>query len=204
MTRLGFKIIDQPPVKRFLDAVDQVLNSNTFLLSFHGQEDNLAESFQKFIECDFMDQLILQDAHRDWDNYWYYGQDDAKNAYKKEQVVRHQFNGSIQRMQPEHRLAYLEDMLTTKSIMHHFKSPHQRSIPEYIAAEIVHNFIEAIMSGRPWRLFQVTPNFCYTLLEQEEDPDIIGYFGGNGFGDSASILLRDDNKAYLLLTNGTP
>ena len=44
--------ISQKPIKTFLDSVDSVLNSNTFLLEFEIKTDNIKADLFDFIRSD--------------------------------------------------------------------------------------------------------------------------------------------------------
>lgn len=55
------------PVNDFLDAMDEVINSNTFILQFHIGFNVVKKSLELFLKSEvFITQLLGQDRERNW------------------------------------------------------------------------------------------------------------------------------------------
>jgi hypothetical protein len=75
--------ISAKPVKNFLDAVDTVLNSNTFILQFSILLNDIKKSLDLFLKSDtFINQLIFQDRERNWFNMQYFDGDTGRFKVK--------------------------------------------------------------------------------------------------------------------------
>ena len=65
--------ISAKPNKDFLDNVDLVLNSNTFILPFNIRLNNVSDSLQLFLATDnFQNLMLQQDKDRGWNNMHYF------------------------------------------------------------------------------------------------------------------------------------
>ena len=73
--------LNATPVKHFLDSVDIVLNSNTFIVEFEIANNAIEKSLKDFLlSAGFIEQLTRQDSERGWNNLHYF--DTESNSYK--------------------------------------------------------------------------------------------------------------------------
>ncbi|KOY87251.1 hypothetical protein AD998_14820 [bacterium 336/3] len=202
------KYLSDEGIKSFLDAVDMVLNSNTFLLYI--PEANLQmPTFQwqnhvrAYIGSDSFDQdLVQQDILRKWNNFT--RSKSTSKCFKRKNEV--QLKTSFI------PLPYLEAMLTDERVIEIpetqsiFYSPYNKGIETKQAKNLVKNFINALFGESFWQLWTVNPDFLYSkgdIRKLGQPVNFLAYFMGSDClaTDSASLLINDQ-KAFLLLTNG--
>src|SRR5690606_22219383 len=104
--------LSSPPVQRFLDAVDLVLNSNTFLLHFDIGEEKLQDALFHFINSPlFMEQLAMQDKQRGWFNLHYLDHKTGTYQVKRGHILENTIQLKIKACNHDKR-AYLMALLT--------------------------------------------------------------------------------------------
>ena len=188
--------ISAAPVKTFLDTVDIVLNSNTFLLKFYIHSNNVSESLFSFLKSEsFIDQLAQQDKDRDW--YLFHDFDNDTDRYKLKQgnilkdkinlqVINSEFNGR----------EYLIAMLTGDMSKGLFYSYYSSQVEREIAETIVDDMLLYLIKGNQWELSIYQPDFL-----KDSTNDNIRYFEGSGGNNNASVI-KYKKTGFLLLTNG--
>jgi hypothetical protein len=215
-------------VKQFLDAVDSMLNSNTFFLCLPFANYSMAKiewqnKLKEYFESDSFDNnLLWQDSLREWYNYKLYSFSDIDSDIGNEWV----YDGRKFKRKNEpkftlyqgDKIDYLVAMLTDEGVIEipetgiAFSCPHTKGMSKVIATDLVKDFIEAIFEEEIWYLWTINPDFLYSNAELNElskdgRPTCITrpltYFEGQEWlaTDSASLLISD-TKAFVLLTNG--
>lgn len=104
--------ISQNPVKLFLDTVDSVLNSNTFLLKFELKTENMNLDFSNFIHSEsFITQISDQDKEREWFNMHDFDYKTKMYKLRKGNILKDKFELEIKEIE-EAKNEYLIGMLT--------------------------------------------------------------------------------------------
>ena len=195
--------ISLKPVKDFLDGLDTVLNSNTFLLTFKIVNNSLEKSFEAFIKSDdLINQIIYQDSKRGWYNMQYF--DSSDNTYKiyPGNLINNPLELKINLPEIDKR-EYLIAMLTGDTSVGSFFSFYSYQKERAEAEMIVDNFISYLSTTSNWNLFVVQPNFLKDNVQEYAKDGEIKYFYGDDSNDT-STLIHCQNKGFLLLTNGIP
>lgn len=189
------------PIKMFLDSVDMVLNSNTFLLEFDPLTADINAELYHFLQSEsFIEQMAHQDLERNWLNMHYF--DNTLNAYqlKNGHILKDNMSLKIQEVVNE-KNDYLVAMLTGDTSVGRFFSFYSKPFDKQKAKSIVDHFTSYLSVYETWRLFVVEPNFLKNAVEKYPKGEELRYFQGDFGNDSASLIITK-NKAYLLLTNG--
>lgn len=221
-----FYKMDSNATKTFLKAVNAVLNSNSFLLQFTLDTSlPLEDSLQKFIQSeDFKAQIIEQDAQY-FGNYQRYREKYGDFGA----LVKPNFDIQTRHIAETNKMDYLKSLLTTntdflylkilyegglteeeahqaltrfKSVINNkffLQSPYNKELREEEADKIITPFLEELLQGQTWQLFRLNTDFLY---DKYQGKNIMGYFYLL-FGDTATLILREDNQGFLLLTNGS-
>ncbi len=189
-------------IKDFIDSIDIVLNSNTFLLTFEIVDDTLVESFKTFIKSkDFITKTIYQDSERDWLNLQCFDSDD--NCYKIRPGNLVSETAELKISLPEiDKREYLIAMLTGDTSIGSFFSFYSYRKERAEAEMIIDNFVSYLLTDSHWNLFIVQPNFLKDRLQEYAKGDEIKYFDGD-YGNDTATLIQSGNKGFLILTNGT-
>lgn len=193
--------ISAKPIKTFLDSVDSVLNSNTFLLRFDSKGFDLHTEFLSFIQSDsFIEQLAYQDRERSWFNMHYFDNKTESYKLKKGNILKDNIELNVKEVENE-KSEYLTAMLTGDTTKGRFFSYYSKQIDKEKARAIVDNFTSFLSVYESWRLFIVEPDFLKDAVEVYSKEENLRYFEGDYGNDTATIILTKD-KGYLLLTNG--
>ena len=196
--------LSRKPIKDFLDAVDLVINSNTFLLHFQLSSGNIKEELSSFIRSDdFFRQITEQDAERRWYNMYNFNYIDDGYTLKPGKLVKKDFDLKFKKklVGPKE---YLAAMLTANYEIGNFISYYGKQKQPEEAIRIVDDFIFDLTAGKDLVYYIIEPDFLARGGEDRQ-PDFceIYYFEGLHASDSATLLVSEQN-AYLLLTNGIP
>ena len=207
------QLLQRPPVKHFLDAVDEVMNSNTFLIDAGPTLGSLsAWEIADYVQSeDFTQAMFACDRIRDW---WSYHDSEIEN----DELVRHPSPGSFTVENPaiNSEPATVEDfrqrllwMLTEAFCPYAGRGAEHRS-PE-VARALVDRFLGALDVKASTQVVFVEPIFLHSTrywVATEDDPPIpdhhLPYFDGpQNESDTATFWITDE-VGYLLLTNGSP
>lgn len=184
-------------VRNFLDGVDTVLNSNTFLLELtieSTDESEIKRSLEKFLRSgEFKTQIIAQDKLREWNNYSH-----TKNG----EIIKPEFTILLEQVLPNDVVSYFRMMLTVEPNTYNFWSPYCKQFNSEKSEALVKNFIWELTIGIGYKVFRLNTDFSYTQVERNDRKNIMAYFEGDYGSDSATLILREDKVACLLLTNG--
>lgn len=197
--------LEKKYTKLFLDLIDEVLNSNTFLLQTEINFKSLEEAkkdVHKFLSEHFTHQLLEQDIARGWDNYYIANHKGDRMPMDNISFVKPSFDIQLQELDYENALYFLRTMITVETNDYNFWSPYSKQIETEKAIDIVKNFIYEITIDKDWKLFVLNTDFGYAKTDKYHSKSTLAYFEGDFGSDSASIIVREDNTAYLLLTNG--
>jgi hypothetical protein len=193
--------ISAKPIKTFLDSVDIVLNSNTFLLRFDSKNSDLNTEFLSFLQSDpFIEQLAYQDRERSWFNMHYFDNKTESYKLKKGNILKDNIELKVKEVENE-KSEYLTAMLTGDITKGRFFIYYSKQIDKEKARAIVDNFTSFLSVYESWRLFIVEPDFLKDAVEVYSKEEDLRYFEGDYGNDTATIILTKD-KGYLLLTNG--
>jgi hypothetical protein len=193
--------ISRNPIKLFLDTVDSVLNSNTFLLKFELKTENMNLYFSNFIHSEsFITQISDQDKERKWFNMHDFDYKTKMYKLRKGKILKDKFELEIKEIE-EAKKEYLIGMLTGDTTKGRFNSFYSKQIKKEKAKAIVDNLISDLSLYANWKLFFVEPNFLKDALENNLKNKALYYFEGDFANDTATIILTKGN-GYLLLTNG--
>lgn len=189
------------PIKTFLDAVDIVLNSNTFLLQFTLQSTDIKTELLNFLKSkSFMEQLANQDKERCWFNMHYFDKRTESYKIRKENILKDKIELKIKEVEND-KSEYLLAMLTGDTLKGRFFSFYSKEMDQVKARAIVDNFTSFLSIYADWRLFILEPDFLKNAVEVYSKEEDLRFFQGDYGNDSATIILTNNN-AYLLLTNG--
>ena len=193
--------ISAKPIKTFLDTVDIVLNSNTFLLQFDSKTTDLNSEFLNFLQSEsFIEQLAYQDRERSWFNLHYFDNKAENYKLRKGNILKDKIELKIKEVENE-KIDYLTAMLTGDTTKGRFFSFYSKQIDKEKARAIVDNFTSFLSVYENWRLFIIEPDFLKDAVEVYSKDEDLRYFEGDYGNDTATIILTKD-KGYLLLTNG--
>lgn len=193
--------ISAKPIKTFLDTVDIVLNSNTFLLRFDTKECDLNNELLNFLQSDsFIEQLAYQDKERRRFNMHYFDNKTESYKLKKGNILKDKIELKIKEVKND-KSEHLTAMLTGDTTKGRFFSFYSKQIDKEKARAIVDNFTSFLSVYANWRLFIIEPDFLKDAVEVYSKEEDLRYFEGDYGNDNATIILTKD-KGYLLLTNG--
>ena len=194
--------ISAKPLKDFLDGVDIVLNSNTFLLTFDIKNGSVTKSLEAFIKSnDFITQIIRQDSERDWYNMQYFDNLDSTFIQRPGNLISKTIELKIDTPQVDKR-EYLIAMLTGDTSIGRFFSFYSYQKERNEAETIVDNFISYLSTNADWTLSVVKPDFLKDNVQENAKKGELKYFNGD-YGNDTATLIECRNKGFLLLTNGT-
>ncbi len=183
--------------KEFIEGVDQVLNSNTFLLeaiiSYNDSKQATADMTVFAESGDIEKQIIKQDAER-WGNY--------SVSQRKGKMVKPNPILNLTVLAEADALLYLRSMLTVEKTIGKFWSPYSKAMERSKADAILEAFIWELTLGQKWKFYTLNIDFCYAYGDKSSKVKILHYFEDEYSSNSASLIVREDNKAFLLLTNG--
>lgn len=189
------------PIRTFLDAVDIVLNSNTFLLQFDSQSTDLKTELLNFLKSEsFIEQLANQDKERNWFNLHYFDKKTESYKLRKGNILKDQIELKIKEIEND-KSEYLTAMLTGDTEKGPFFSFYGKQLDKEKARAIVDNLTAFLSIYASWRLFIIEPDFLKNSFEAYPKEEDLKYFEVDYGNNSATIILSKD-KGYLLLTNG--
>ncbi len=189
------------PIKGFLDTVDAVLNSNTFLLQFNFKTDNInADLFSFLNSTSFYEQITNQDKVRGWFNMHFFDLETESYMINSGNILERNFTLTIKEITTQ-KCDYLEAMLTGDITKGRFRSFYDTQINAAYAKEIVNHFISCLCANNKWKMFFVAPCFLKEINKRYSKKENIRYFNGSDGNDTATVILTN-NKGFLLLTNG--
>jgi hypothetical protein len=194
--------ISQRPIKLFLDAVDSVLNSNTFLLPFAIHADGLEISLLRFLKSDNVTGLLAQqDMDRGWYNLHYF--DSATDRYRRREghILKDGIQLEVSKPAVDQR-EYLIAMLTGDTSKGRFFSFYATQKNRKDAERVVDEFTSFLSPDGGWDLFVVRPDFLKSAADVSNKDDL-RYFESDSANDTATIISCNE-KGFLLLTNGIP
>ncbi|OQP64627.1 hypothetical protein [Niastella populi] len=189
------------PIKTFLDAVDTVLNSNTFILRFDLNSNDINTELLNFIKSEsFIQQLANQDKERGWYNMHDFDYKTESYKLRKGNIFKDKILLKIKEVENE-KSEYLVSMLTGDTAKGPFFSFYSKQLEKEKSIELVDNLTSFLSVYSNWRLFIVEPDFLKNAVEVYSKEEDLRYFEGDYGADTATIILTKD-KGYLLLTNG--
>ncbi|MCP4442174.1 MAG: hypothetical protein GY810_24970 [Aureispira sp.] len=201
-------LINTEEIRIFLDTVNKVLNSNTFILKTKANYLDL-DIAQKEIKAflmskDFREGLMTQSKEHGWTNYHYYDKKDGNKLKPNERCrfVKNQFNLTFEPIPKKKCGAYLRLMLMGDDPLGIFLSPYQKGVSKEEAVRVARTFLNCLLEKQQYRLFKLNTDFGYTHEELRGTKDIC-YFSGGMSSDAATLIVREDNTAFMILTNGT-
>ncbi len=115
--------------------------------------------------------------------------------------MKPKFAIQFERLTTETGFEYLISMLTTKG-NNTFWSPYSKEIDHKKASKIVTDFIDELTLQQPYEIIKMNTDYMYNQVERYKNPKVMAYFEGDFSSDSSTVIIRKDNTAYLLLTNG--
>ncbi|MDT0268750.1 hypothetical protein RM844_20905 [Streptomyces sp. DSM 44915] len=191
---------EPPAVDAFLTAVDQVMNSNTLLLTAAHDApitvDNRQDVLCAFLRDPLFERLMYAaDDRRGWHNL---SQSYADQPPERP-LPRAGFRAGLSPLDRAALVARLRWML------HEGPSPHLRHCSAARADALVRDLVRELLGadGAAWSFAAVDPDFLRsTGYHTGEEPQRPAYFDG-GASDTATFLYRD-RVFHLLLTNGCP
>jgi hypothetical protein len=195
--------ISSEPVKNFLDAVDSVLNSNTFLVEFEVVENQVATDLLSFLKSAFfISQLTQQDLEREWFNLHDFDGQTGNFQIRKGSLLSETLNLETEQIADE-KLEYLTAMLTTNSENWGFCSYHSQGLDYTTSKSLVSNLISFLCNCDEWHLYVIQPNFLKFVDDTYSNGEDIRYFERKNSNNTATVI-QCNNKGFLLLTNGIP
>ena len=198
-------------IDNFLSSVDNVINSNTFLLRIPIENTlvDLREFLSAFIKSkDFKQLMLEQDIIRKWFLYQCHNSlDKGLEEFRTGEFYKVNFQLTITELRFEEFNSHLFYLLTND------KSIHKRQLSHENAKFIICDCFKAIFGEEyiaqkmdEWRFFSIKPDFLNITFiinqetgEQEGNPSFC-YFDEYGF-DSCTVLYNS-KILYMLFTNG--
>jgi hypothetical protein len=198
---LSFTMIDikNPNISTFLDAVDSVLNSNTFLLqtTVSADQGSIESQIETLLKGDCEAQLFQQDEEREW--YFLNVFDVETMSYERREGVLVKPNLGVEVLcELTDPNQYLVGMLTADPNIGNFKSFYGTQKSKQEAENIVAGFLSELSKSKPFQTFALQPDFLFNKTDKVSE---LYYFEGEKACDTATCFLCYDTF-YLLLTNG--
>jgi len=201
-----------PAANRLLDALDAVLNSNSFLLEDPVSADtDIAAALTGFFASGRFRELLVQaDAERGWHNYTAHDVESGTSAAPLDERFYVGANGlSISELSWQALRDELVSLLTTA------KSPHHKQMTAPDANTLVEAYAEELFgqagarsstSPDGWQFFRVAPDFLRAsgyggtgVGNRDDGPT---YFDGGAL--DRCLVMRHGGALHVLLTNGAP
>lgn len=193
-----------PDVKAFLDAVDKVLNSRTFLLKINISFDNWQTQITDYLmSMQFDEAVVNQLAARDNEvlvdkNICFYKKNQprfeaiaAAKAYCYTMLI-----GNLNR----------NKKIKIPFLGYSFYSPYLKMLPENEARNIVNSFFKTLFASEQLlATWAISPDFIRSKSQAraEGNGEFFTYFyGEDGIPMDSATLFIGSKTAYLLLTNG--
>jgi hypothetical protein len=185
-------------IEAFLDAADEVLNSNTSLVRIPFPTGDIWEDLRTFVASDGLQRALLYaDVAREWYNLHRLA-GSGEVAPIPGRLAREEFR--FTRIQSNLTASkYLEAMLRGDAQAGNFISFHRRARDQEEARRLVSGLLKQLFAVHEPLLFILEPDF---FRNGPGDTDHLHYFEGCGC-DNAALLLHG-STGYLLLTNGLP
>jgi hypothetical protein len=196
-----------PSTTRLLDALDSVLNSNTFLLedTVSADADTAALLAEFFSSGRFRELLAQADAERGWHNYA--APDDSEALDPTTTLDDRLYVGRGALSLAELDRSSLRDEL--RSLLTTPQSPHHQQLTASDADALVDAFLSEVgvsSASDSWQFFRVAPDFLrstgYATPEGAHAATAPAYFDGGPF--DRCLVLRHGPSLRVLLTNGAP
>lgn len=186
-------IMNHPSVVAFAQAVDQVLNSRTFVLSCEkAQGEHGTLGLMQFLASPRLDEalleqdLLLQDG--DFFHEWGGGQWAPRwTTFEREQ------HPSIQSLSGVEGVDYLMDMLSEQTPQR-FHSPYQCKLTEKHAKELISHFMTHITGNESFQFYTIETAYLFST------PDTADYWDGMGLDSLTAI--ESQTQWTLIITNG--
>jgi len=187
--------IENKFISNFLDALDEVLNSNTFLLEFNISNSDIEKSIIDFIYSDSFElQILEQDIKRKWFNDHSIDYKTKEFIVKKRNVVNK--NTSIITYRLDNPKEYLIGLLMAEIQIDYIQSYYSKQKTRLEAEILVDNFVGTLFNDSDYNLFYIKPDFT------NQDPKNLNYFDKNEFASNTATAIVGIEKGYILLTNG--
>lgn len=192
-----------PRVRALLDALDEVLNSNTLLLCARidppASPDHLREQLTAWLHtAEFREQMFEQDLERDWHNFHTFG-DGAQAIPRAGSFVPPGARISGEVLSAQAAVAHLRGLLT---------SPLSFYGKQLVAAQAEHLAREAwaaLAPGAAPMVLCLAPDFLYGRglgdAVRPPESDKLCYF--DGFDFDGALVVATGTTAWMLLTNGS-
>jgi hypothetical protein len=187
-------------VAALLDALDQVLNSNTFLLKLPGEVQKAEELERLLCGEDLTEALLDEDIARGWLNYsrW-------EMVAGQCQLVRG--SGRFVRPAPRVRarsLTWMEVRSRLVGFLVEGWSPYDHRLPRGEAVGLVEAFEVEWAAGEEGKYWEVQPDFL-VVRGTDDGGDLpegsSAYF--DGFASDSCTVLSKARTTWVLLTNGS-
>jgi hypothetical protein len=188
------------PIRQFMDAVDLVLNSNTFILEFPVTDRDIHSSLRSFLSSPgFQSELLRQDRERGWSNLCLYNSDNDSYEVRPGLVVRDNF---VLKLSGPHvsKSQYLAAMIKGDTSIGPFFSFYLKQRPKEEAEAIVNALTSYLFKDQSWELLIVETSFLWNATDRFSTGEIY-YFEEEGGNNSATVI-ADEKFGYLILTNG--
>ncbi|MEV0327459.1 hypothetical protein AB0H63_13575 [Micromonospora echinospora] len=215
--------LNHPAIEAFLDAVDEVMNSNTLMLKVRAdvpvQPGNRAAILSDFLRAPlFHEMMLTADRARGW---WMFHEMPYEPtaaapipaAGAPGSLVRDGFRLTLSPLDGTGMAARLRWMLTSAC------SPYRRHLDENRARDLAGEFLRHVFDSggglcpvepdrrsgteTPWEFCTVRPDFLRGMDEHADEPYQPAYFEGCESADTATFFHQGE-VFYLLLTNGAP
>lgn len=193
-------------IDAFIEAINSVLNSNTFLLSlsldYETSLEDLKEEFSHFVKSGNLKTQILEQDAESYGNY----QRQAEKQGSLGNLHKNSFELQVRELKEDKKIGFLQALLTTQTDIQFLQSPYNKQLSKEEAHKVLNPFLQTLIGEKQWKLYKLSTNFLHTKEEERElrrkGKNIMSYFY-DLFGDTALLFSREDNKAFLLLTNGS-
>lgn len=185
-------------IEAFLDAADEVLNSNTFLVRIPFPTGDLWEDLRTFIASAGLQRALLEaDITRGWFNLHRFS-DNGEPTPIPGCLAREGLR--FTKIQSDLTASkYLEGMLRGDTHAGNFISFYRRASSREEAHLLTAGLLGQLFTGNEPALYVLEPDF---FRDGPEDRDHLHFFEGCGC-DNAALLVHG-SKSYLLLSNGMP
>jgi hypothetical protein len=185
-------------IEAFLDAADEVLNSNTFLVRIPFPSGDIWRDLRIYIVSGDLQRAMLQaDISREWYNMHRISADETPvpmpGRLAADEVA------FTQGPAPGGARAYLEAMLQGDTSGGNFISFYRCEKTQAEARRLTAAVLEQLFAGKEPLLYVLEPDF---FRETAADAGQLYYFEGRGCDNAAFLVFR--TTGYLLLTNGLP
>lgn len=183
-------------IQVFLDAVDLVLNSQSFFIVIDVLDEYIGETNTATLQSilfskEFDQQWAKQDKQREWNLF-----EEWQQANPKSNKIKQKVELDIELLEGDLHNYWMDLLMENSS--RGFFSPYQKGLTFDQAQQLVERVVNIFDCKNGVEFYKISPNFLYTVGNKNSG---LGYFWNCGL-DTVSAIYTS-SKIGILLTNGS-